>query len=106
MRALVSVGSSYVGRVPDFEVGPPWWSEIEATTSYLDDLLGVSTDVLQLLHADPANGGRGSRGDYHVQASTEPRSGLLDPTPYPEWPDVIRPHPLRSSWAEVDGRSG
>lgn len=103
MQALVSVGSSYVGRVPDFVVGPPWWSDIEATTNYLDDLLGVSKYVLRLLNADHANGGR--RVSYHAQAAAEPRPGVLDPAPCAERPDVIRPHPLRSSWAEVDARS-
>ncbi|WP_132210973.1 phosphotransferase [Kribbella steppae] len=103
VEALVSVGARYVGRAPAFEVGPPWWSEVEEVNRRLDELLGVRTVVLRLVHADEAEIGRGGRTVYHVQAMGEPRSGVLDETPYDGWDAIVAPHPLRSTWAEVDG---
>ncbi len=103
VEALVSVGARYVGRAPAFEVGPPWWSEVEAVTRRLDELLGVRTVVLRLVHADEAEIGRGGRTVYHVQAMGEPRSGVLDETPYDGWDGIVAPHLLRATWAEVDG---
>ncbi|WP_020390562.1 hypothetical protein [Kribbella catacumbae] len=99
----MSVGDRYAGQLPPFEADRPWWSEVEATTRHLDDVLGVPTFVLRLVHADNAELGRGGRVVFHVQAATGPRPGVLDPTPRPDWPDIIKPHPLRSTWAEVDG---
>lgn len=99
----MSVGNRYAGRLPPFEAKRPWWSEVEATTRHLDEVLGVPTFVLRLVHADNAELGRGGRVVFHVQAAAEPRPGVLDPTPRPDWPDIIKPHPLRSTWAEVDG---
>jgi hypothetical protein len=103
VEALVSLGGRYLGRVPAFEADRPWWSEIEATTAYLDRLLGVQSLVLRLVHADEPEIGRGGRVVYHVQVAGEPRPGVLDPTPLPEWERIIAPHPLRASWAEIDG---
>lgn len=99
----MSVGARFVGRAPGFEVEPAWWSEVEGVTRRLDDLLGVRTVVLRLVHADEAVIGRGGRAVYHVQAMGEPRSGVLDETPYDGWDEIIAPHPLRATWAEVDG---
>ncbi|MFG1815246.1 aminoglycoside phosphotransferase family protein [Kribbella sp. NPDC049174] len=103
VEALVSVGARFVGRAPGFEVEPAWWSEVEGVTRRLDELLGVRTVVLRLVHADEAEIGRGGRIVYHVQAMGEPRSGVLDETPYDGWDAIVAPHPLRSTWAEVDG---
>jgi hypothetical protein len=103
VEALVSVGARYVGRAPTFEVGPPWWSEVEEVTRRLDELFGVRTVVLRLVHADEAEIGRGGRTVYHVQAMGEPRSGVLDETPYDGWDAIVAPQPLRATWAEVDG---
>ncbi|WP_328320696.1 aminoglycoside phosphotransferase family protein [Kribbella sp. NBC_00382] len=103
VEALVSLGSRYLGQVPAFEADRPWWSEVAATTRYLDELLGVPTFVLRLVHADNAELGHGGRVVFHVQATGEPRAGVLDPTPRPDWPDIIAPQPLRATWAEVDG---
>jgi hypothetical protein len=103
VEALVSVGDRYVGQVPTFEADRPWWSDVEATTRHLDELLGVPTFVLRLVHADNAELGRGGRVVFHVQAAGEPRPGVLDPTPRPDWAEIVEPHPLRSTWAEVDG---
>jgi hypothetical protein len=103
VEALVSLGSRYLGRVPAFEADRPWWSEIEATTAYLDRVLGVQSLVLRLVHADEAEIGRGGRVVYHVQVAAEPRPGVLDATPLPKWDEIVAPHPLRASWAEVDG---
>jgi hypothetical protein len=103
VEALVSLGDRYLGRVPAFEADRPWWAEIEATTAHLDQLLGVQTLVLRLLHADEAETRRGGRVVYHVQVAEEPRPGVLDPTPLPEWAEIVKPHPFRASWAEVDG---
>jgi hypothetical protein len=105
VEALISVGDSFVGRAPAFEVEPPWWQEVEGITRHLDELLGVPTMVLRLLHADEAVIGRGGRAVYHVQALGEPRAGVLDETPYDDWDAVLAPHPLRATWAEVDGPS-
>ncbi|MGW6276774.1 aminoglycoside phosphotransferase family protein [Kribbella sp. NPDC055071] len=105
VEALISVGGKYVGRAPAFDVPPPWWAEVESLTRHLDELLGVPTMVLRLLHADEAVIGRGGRVVYHVQALGEPRTGVLDETPYDDWDAVVAPHPLRSTWAEVDGPS-
>ncbi|MFC5260513.1 hypothetical protein ACFPJ1_00205 [Kribbella qitaiheensis] len=58
VEALISVGDRYVGRAPTFEADRPWWSEIEATTRHLDELLGVQAMVLRPLHADNAELGR------------------------------------------------
>ncbi|MET9268272.1 aminoglycoside phosphotransferase family protein [Kribbella sp. NPDC003557] len=74
-------------------------------TRHLDDLLGVRTLVLRLVHADEAVIGRGGRVVYHVQALDEPRPGVLDTSPLPEWESLVAPNPLRSTWAEVDGPS-
>ncbi|MGW7680423.1 phosphotransferase [Kribbella sp. NPDC054772] len=105
VEALISVGARYIGRAPTFEVEPGWWSEVEAVTHHLDDLLGVPTVVLRLVHADDALRGRGGHVVYHVQALAEPRSGVLDATASPEWDSVVAPDPLRAAWAEVDGPS-
>ncbi|TDW24603.1 phosphotransferase family enzyme [Kribbella kalugense] len=99
----MSVGARYVGRAPAFEVEPGWWSEVEAVTRHLDRLLGVRTVVLRLVHADEAVIGRGGRVVYHVEALDEPRSGVLDETPLPEWDEIVAEQPLRATWAEVDG---
>ncbi|TDD20157.1 aminoglycoside phosphotransferase family protein [Kribbella turkmenica] len=103
VEALVSVGTRYVGRAPPFETGPPWWSEVEEVTRRLDELLGVRTVVLRLVHADETELGRGGRTVYHVQAMGEPRAGVLDETPYDGWDTIVAPQPLRAPWAEVDG---
>ncbi|GAB3839559.1 hypothetical protein GCM10028799_81830 [Kribbella italica] len=103
MEALVSLGGRYLGRVPAFEADRPWWSEIAATTAYLDEVLGVRSLVLRLIHADEAALRRGGRVAYHVQVAGSPRPGALDPTPLPEWDRIVAPHPLRASWAELDG---
>jgi Ser/Thr protein kinase RdoA (MazF antagonist) len=92
-----------VGRVPGFEVEPAWWQEVEGVTGRLDEVLGVRCVVLRLVHADEAEIGRGGRTVYHVQAMGEPRSGVLDETPYDGWDEIVAPHPLRATWAEVDG---
>ena len=105
MEALVSVGDRYVGRAPAFEVEPAWWAEVEAITRHLDALLGVRTLVLRLVHADEAVIGRGGRVVYHVQAMEEPQPDVLDTAPLPAWESIVAPHPLRSTWAEVDGPS-
>ena len=103
VEALVSVGDRYVGQAPAFDVEPGWWAEVEAITRHLDELLGVRTVVLRLVHADEAEIGRGGRVVYHVQALGEPRYGVLDETPLPAWDSIIAPDPLRSTWAEIDG---
>jgi hypothetical protein len=103
VEALVSVGARYVGRAPAFEVEPAWWSDVEAVTWQLDQLLGVRTLVLRLVHADESVIGRGGRVVYHVEAMDEPRAGVLDETPLPEWDAIVAAHPLRATWAEVDG---
>ncbi|MEV6285691.1 aminoglycoside phosphotransferase family protein [Kribbella sp. NPDC051770] len=103
VEALVSLGARYLGRVGPFEADRPWWSEIEAVTAYLDELLGVRSLVLRLLQADEAAVGRGGRVVYHVQVDREPASGVLDLTPCAGWDEIVAPHPLRASWAEVDG---
>ncbi|WP_432950990.1 aminoglycoside phosphotransferase family protein [Kribbella sp. CA-253562] len=103
MEALVSVGDRYVGKAPAFEADRPWWSEIEDVTAQLEVLLGVPTFVLRLVQADSAESIRGGRVVYHVQAAADPRPDALDPTPDPRWAEVIKPHPLRATWAEVDG---
>ena len=105
VEALVSVGDRYIGRAPAFDVEPGWWAEVEAITRHLDQQLGVRTLVLRLVHADEAVIGRGGRVVYHVQALEEPRPGVLDTSPMPEWESIVAPHPLRSTWAEVDGPS-
>lgn len=103
MEALVSVGDRYLGKAPTFEVEPAWWADVEALTAQLDELLGVRSLVLRLVHADEAEIGRGGRVVYHVQVDGEPRAGVLDPTAEPGWAEIIRPAPLRSTWAEIDG---
>lgn len=103
MEALVSVGNRYVGRAPTFDTEPGWWPEVEDITRHLDRLLGVRTAVLRLVSADEVEAGRGGRVVYHVQAFGEPRAGVLDPAPLHEWDSIVAPHPLRSTWAEVDG---
>ncbi|MFF0344577.1 aminoglycoside phosphotransferase family protein [Kribbella sp. NPDC004875] len=103
VEALVSVGARYIGRAPTFEVEPGWWSEVEAITRQLEELLGVPTVVLRLVHADDAARGRGGRVVYHVQALDEPSPGVLDTTPPPEWDSIVAPDPLRAGWAEIDG---
>lgn len=105
MEALVSVGARYVGRAPAFDVEPGWWAEVEAITRHLDELLGVRTVVLRLVHADEAEIGRGGRAVYHVEALGEPRPGVLDETPLPDWDSIVAAQPLRSTWAEVGGPS-
>ncbi|WP_405064224.1 aminoglycoside phosphotransferase family protein [Kribbella sp. NBC_01505] len=101
--AVVTVGDRYVGTLPAFEADRVWWAEIEDATAQLDDVLGVRTVVLRLLHADEAEVGRGGRVVYHVQADGEPTPGVLDPAEN-EWSkDLNRPEPHRASWAEVDG---
>lgn len=92
-----------MGRVPAFEVGSAWWADVEGVTRRLDELLGVRCVVLRLVHADEAEVGRGGRTVYHVQAMGEPRSGVLDETPYDGWDAIVAPEPLRATWAEVDG---
>ena len=72
-------------------------------TRRLDELLGVRCVVLRLVHADEAEVGRGGRTVYHVQTMGAPRSGVLDETPYDGWDAIVEPHPLRATWAEVDG---
>ncbi|TDO46321.1 phosphotransferase family enzyme [Kribbella sp. VKM Ac-2527] len=103
VEALVSLGDRYLGKAPVFEVDIPWWNEIESVTTPLEALLGTPVVVLRLVHADEHEIGRGGRVVYHVQAAGEPRPGVLDPTPSPDWSAVIKPHPLRATWAEVDG---
>jgi len=103
VEALVSVGGRYVGQAPLFTVESPWWSEIGSVTRQLDELLGTPTMVLRLLETHDADRMRGGRVLYHVQVESEPRPGVLDPRPRPDWPDLTKPHPLRSTWAEVDG---
>lgn len=105
VEALVSVGGRFVGRAPAFPVEPMWWAEVEQITRHLDRLLGVPTVVLRLVRADAAEVGRGGRVVYHVQALGEPRSGVLDETPYDGWDAITAPHPLRATWAEIDGPS-
>ncbi|MEU4195254.1 aminoglycoside phosphotransferase family protein [Kribbella sp. NPDC026611] len=105
VEALVSVGERYVGRAPAFAVEPPWWSEVEAVTQHLDALLGVPTVVLRLVDTTSPTPMRGGRITYHVQALAEPRAGVLDPTVPADWDAVIAAHPLRATWAEVDGPS-
>ena len=102
VEALVSVGDRYVGAAPSFEADQPWWSDVQGVTKHLDELLGVPALVLRLLHTDQA-GMRGGRVAYHVQAAGEPRAGVLDPTPRADFDEFVRPDPLRSTWAEVDG---
>jgi hypothetical protein len=103
VEALVSLGDRYLGTVPAFEADRPWWAEVEATTAYLDRDLGVQSLVLRLVHADEAESRRGGRVVFHVQVADEPRSGVLDTTPLPEWDAIVEPHPLRATWAELDG---
>ncbi|MGW6200907.1 hypothetical protein ACWF0M_32500 [Kribbella sp. NPDC055110] len=67
VEAVVSVGDRYIGQAPAFAVEPGWWAEVEAITRHLDELLGVRTVVLRLVHADEAVIGRGGRVVYHVQ---------------------------------------
>ncbi|MFC6155417.1 aminoglycoside phosphotransferase family protein [Kribbella jiaozuonensis] len=105
VEALVSVGARYVGRAPAFDVEPGWWSEVEAINRRLEELLGVRTVVLRLVHADEAEIGRGGRAVYHVEALGEVRSGVLDETPLADWDSIVAAEPLRASWAEVGGPS-
>ena len=105
VEALVTVGARYAGRAPTFAVEPGWWSEVEGVTRHLDELLGVPTVVLRLVHGDSPTIIRGGRVTYHVQALGSPRSGVLDETPYDEWDSIIAPQPLRATWADVDGPS-
>jgi hypothetical protein len=105
VEALVSVGDRYVGRAPTFAVETAWWNDVEPITGHLDELLGVRTVVLRLVHADEAEVGRGGRVVYHVQALDEPRYGVLDETPLADWDSIIAADPLRSTWAEIDGPS-
>ena len=106
VEAWVSVGDRYAGKAPVFELEPPWWSEVESVTRHLDELLGVPTFVLRLVHTDSPRAMREGRIVYHVQAAAEPRPGVLDPTPHPDWAEVLKPQPLRATWAEVDGPQG
>jgi hypothetical protein len=99
--ALVSVGGRYAGRLPEFKVDGPWWSDVEGVTRHVDEALGGRAVVLRLMHADEAAIGRGGRVVYHVQAMGDPRSAVLDAAELPDWDSVG--HPLRATWAEVDG---
>jgi len=103
VEALVSLGTEYLGRTAPFTADRPWWSEIADTTARLEALLGVPALVLRLVHADQADIGSGGRVVYHVQVTERPRPGSLDPRPMPGWPEIVRPHQLRSPWAEVGG---
>jgi Phosphotransferase enzyme family len=103
VEALVSVDGWFAGRAPVFDVEPAWWNDVESVTRRLDELLGVRTVVLRLVHADERVIGRGGRVVYHVQAMGDPRVGVLDETPYEGWDGIVAPHPLRATWAEVDG---
>lgn len=103
VEAVVSVGGRYAGQLPAFEVDRPWWSDVEGITRYLDELLGVPTFVLRLVSTDSPWTMRGGRVVFHVQTAGEPRPGVLDPTPRPDWAEIIKPDPLRATWAEVDG---
>jgi hypothetical protein len=102
VQALVSVRGTYVGTAPLFEDGNPWWGEVADVTAHLDELLGVPTTVLRVL---PRPGQRPPGGTvrYHVEAAATPRAGVLDPAVPDDWAEIVRPQPLRASWAELGG---
>ncbi|MFC4997535.1 aminoglycoside phosphotransferase family protein [Dactylosporangium cerinum] len=93
---MVTHGGACAGTVGPFPVDDPWWAEVEPVVAHLEETLGVPVLVLRLLAVDGADGGRGGRVTYHVEALRPP--GAL---PACDFVDVD--HPLRLPWARVPG---
>jgi len=81
VQALVGRAGEYLGAPPPFDVPGPWWSNVEPVTAHLDQLLGVPTAVLRLVHATNGDTGRGGAVVYHVEAFGRPPASVLDPSP-------------------------
>lgn len=90
-------GTVCLGAVGPFAVESPWWSEVEAVTARLRELLGTPAYVLRLLAVDGGDGARDGHVTYHVEA---PGAEVALP---PAEVDPGGPEPLRVPWARADG---
>lgn len=101
VRAYVSHRGAFAGIAGPVPVAEPWWNETRSVTTALDKLTDARTVVVRLIDAPKGPFMSGGEVTYHVDALTPPQN--LDTTPRPEWDELVRPHPLRTPWATVDG---
>lgn len=100
VRAIVVHDGSLLGALPAFDVGSPWWADVEPIAAELDRRLGARTAVLRMV-ATTGRSPRGGEVTYLAEA-------LTPPTTNPGWdgspdPGVLAPHGRRMRWAEPGG---
>ncbi|WP_053170963.1 phosphotransferase [Streptomyces sp. SBT349] len=105
VSAWVTRAGEGLGTVGPFPVDIPWWSETEPVVERVGEALGVPVLVLRLLRVEGGEGARNGHVTYHVEALERP-----DPAPptagHPPpagLAALLRPEPLRASWATADG---
>ncbi|WP_433211558.1 phosphotransferase family protein [Dactylosporangium sp. CS-047395] len=92
---LVDGDDGVLGELPPFEVGSPWWPEVEEIVDGARERFGARVSVLRLLHADRAHP---HGGLVRYLAQLEQGKPELVPTSFEP-----APHPLRAPFAEVGG---
>jgi Phosphotransferase enzyme family len=102
VSAVVTCGEAYLGAIGPFQVGVPWWSEVEPVVEHLREVLGVPVLVLRLLLVEGGEGGRDGHVTYHVAALERPASGLLAERPV-DHAVLAGPQELRAPWAREQG---
>jgi hypothetical protein len=102
VSALVTWGGACLGVAGPFEVGVPWWAEVEPVAEQLRAVLGVPVLVLRLLIVEGGEGGRDGHVTYHVAALERPASGPLGRAPA-DLAALTGPEDLRAPWARAEG---
>jgi hypothetical protein len=92
---LVDADGGVLGALPPFEVGLPWWPEVEEIVDGAEERFGAGVSVLRLLHADRSHP---PGGIVTYLAQLERGRPALEPTSF-----KLMPHPRRAPYAEVGG---
>jgi hypothetical protein len=98
--ALVSAPGGFAGRTDALAVSSRWWADTESVNEVLEELLGVRTSVLRLVHAEGGERSGGGVVTYHVEAHGEPDRTHLRPAAEP-----AEDAPHRLPWARPGGPS-
>jgi hypothetical protein len=96
---LVTGDGAVVGALPPFEVGTPWWQEVEPVVRGARERHGVEVTVLRMLEADRP-GPAGGAITYLAEVETMPASASAA---IAAWPGALDEHPLRLPWARPGG---
>ena len=73
VSAVVTYDGECAGKVGPFEVGIPWWAEVEPVVAYLEQALGGPAVVLRLLSVEGSDGARDGHVTYLAEAEQPPR---------------------------------